>query len=77
MALVEIEDFNAWIDNKPIFNQSIKNKQEAYEKRIETSKNNDYTTGHLLYYLCHQKYYNLIGFINLIDLSRQTNTSIP
>ena len=37
------------------------------------SKNNDYTTGSLLNYLYHQKYYKLIG----IDLSRQTNTSIP
>ena len=37
------------------------------------SRNNDYTTGSLLDYLCHQKYYKLIG----IDLSRQTNTNIP
>ena len=37
------------------------------------STNNDYTTGSLLNYLYHQKYYKLIG----IDLSRQTNTSIP
>ena len=36
------------------------------------SRNNDYTTGNLLGYLYHQKYYKLIG----IDLSRQTNTSI-
>ena len=37
------------------------------------SRNDDYTTGNLLDYLYHQKYYKLIG----IDLSRQTNTSIP
>ena len=36
-------------------------------------RNNDYTTGNLLDYLFHQKYYKLIG----IDLLRQTNTSIP
>ena len=36
------------------------------------SRNNDYTTGYLLDYLYHQ-YYKLIG----IDLSKQTNTSIP
>ena len=35
------------------------------------SRNDDHTTGHLLDYLYHQKYYKLIG----IDLSRQTNTS--
>ena len=40
---------------------------------MEMSRNNDYTTENLLDYLYHQKYYKLIG----IDLSRQTNTSIP
>ena len=37
------------------------------------SRNNDYTTGILLNYLHHQNYYKLIS----IDLSRQTNTTIP
>ena len=37
------------------------------------SRNNDYTTGNLLDYLYHQKYYKLIGK----DLSRQRNNSIP
>ena len=37
------------------------------------SRNDDYTTGNLLDYLYHQRYYELIG----IDLSRQTNTNIP
>ena len=73
MPLVEIKDFNALIDNKPMFDQPVKSKQEAYEKLIEMSRNDDYTTGDLLDYLYHQKYYKLIG----IDLSRQTNTSIP
>ena len=36
-------------------------------------RNGDYTTGHLLHYLYQQHYYKLIG----MDLSRQTNTSIP
>ena len=31
MPLVEIKDFNALIDNKPFFDQPVKNKQEAYE----------------------------------------------
>ena len=38
MPLVEIKDFNALIDNKPFFDQPIKNKQEAYEKLIEMPK---------------------------------------
>ena len=37
------------------------------------SRNNDYRTGNLLDYSYHQKYYQIID----IDLSRQTNTSIP
>ena len=73
MPLVEIKDFNALIDNKPFFDHPVKNKQESYEKLIEMSRNDDYTTGNLLDYLYHQKYYKLIG----TDLSRQTNTSIP
>ena len=45
MPLVEMKNFNALVDNKSIFNQPVKNKQEAYEKFIEMSKNNDYATG--------------------------------
>ena len=37
MSLVEIKDFNALIDNKPFFDQPVKNKQDVYEKRIERS----------------------------------------
>ena len=72
MSLVEIKDFNALIDNKPFFDQPVKNKQEAYEKLIEMLNNDDYITGKLLDYLYYQKYYKLTG----IDLSRQTNTNI-
>ena len=67
MQLVEIKE-----TNKQFFDQLVKNKQESYEKLIEMSRNNDYTTGNLLGYLYHQKYYKLIG----INLSRQTNMSI-
>ena len=37
------------------------------------SRNDVYTTGNLLDFLYHQNYYN----ITCIDLSRQTNTTIP
>ena len=43
MPLVEITDFNALISNKPFLDQLVKNKQEAYEKLIEMSRNNEYT----------------------------------
>ena len=45
MPLVEMKDFNAFIDNKPFFDKSLKNKQEAYEKLIEMTKNDNCTTG--------------------------------
>ena len=60
-------DFNALINNKPFFDQAIKNAYEkAYEKLVEMSRNDGSTTGNLLDYLCHQYYYKLFR----IDLSR-------
>ena len=56
MPLVEIKHFNVLINNKPLFEQFIKNKQDAYEKLVEMSRNNEYTTGILLEHLYHQKY---------------------
>ena len=53
MPLVEIKDFNALIDNKPFFDQPVKNKQ-VYEKLIEMSRNDDYTTGNVLDFSYHQ-----------------------
>ena len=44
-----------------------------YEKLIEMSQNDDYTTADLLDHLYHRKLYKLIG----IYLSRQTNMSFP
>ena len=73
MPLVEMKDFNSFIDNKTFFDQPVKNKQEAHEKLIEMSRNNDYATGKLFDFSYHQNYYKLIG----TDLSRQTNTNIP
>ena len=72
MKLVEIKDFYALIRKEPFFDQPVKNKQEAYEKLIEMSRNDDYATGNLLNDLYHQKYYNIVG----IDLSRQKNTDV-
>ena len=40
---------------------------------MKMSQNNDYTTGNLLDFSCHEKFYKLIG----IDLSRQKNVSVP
>ena len=73
MSLVEIKAFNALIDIKQFFDQAVNNKEELYEKRVEMSRNDDYTTRNLLNYLYHQNYYKVIS----TDLSRQTNASIP
>ena len=53
MPLVEIKYFNALIDNEAFFDQLLKNKQKAYEKLIDMSRNNDYTTGNLLDFSYH------------------------
>ena len=44
----EIKDFNVLIDGESFFDLPVKNEKEAYEKIIEMSNNNDYTTGNLL-----------------------------
>ena len=56
MPLVEIKDFNAWSDNKLFSYQPIKNKQEAYGKLVEISRNDDYLIRNLLDYLYHQNH---------------------
>ena len=65
---VEIKDFNILIDRKTFFDLPVRNKEEAYGKIIEMSRNNDYTTGNLLDFGYFIKNYRLIEF----DLSKQT-----
>ena len=72
MPLVEFKDFNALIDNKSFFDQSMKSKEKAYEKHAKMSRTNNYTSGNSVDYLYHHNYYKFIG----IDLSRQKNSSI-
>ena len=72
MPLVELKDFNELTNNKPFFDQRVKNRQEAHEKRVEMSRNDDYTTEILLDFSYHQNYYKLVG---IEDLLRQTNTN--
>ena len=62
---IEITDFNVLIDGKSFFDVPVRNKEEAYEKIIEMSRNNDYTTGNLIDYEYFSKHYKLIA----IDLS--------
>ena len=70
---VEIKDCNVLIDGKSCFDLPVKNEEEAYEKIIEMSNNNDSTTGNLLDFAYFKKYYTLIA----IDLSKQTKLKDP
>ena len=70
---VEIKDFNVLNDGKSLFNLPVKNEEETYEKIIEMSNNNDYTTGNLLNFAYFKKTYKLIT----IDLSKQTKLKDP
>ena len=51
----------------------VKNEEEAYEKVIKMSNNNDYTTSNLLDFAYFLKNYRLIA----IDLSKQTKLKDP
>ena len=64
---------NVLIDGKNLFDLPVKNDEEAYEKIIDMSNNNDYTTGNLLDYAYYKKHYRLIA----IDLSKQTKFKDP
>ena len=51
----------------------VKDEEEAYEKIIDMSNNNDYTTGNLLDFGYFKENYKLIA----IDLSKQTKLKDP
>ena len=64
---VIVKGYNVIIDKLAFFDLPIKTEEEAYEKIIDISRNNKYTTGNLLYYDYFKKHYKLIA----IDLSKQ------
>ena len=61
------------LDGKILFNVSVKNEEEAYEKNMILGKNNDYTTGNLLDCEYFSEHYKLIS----IDLSKQIELENP
>ena len=70
---IQIKDFNVLIDGKSFFDLPIKNEEEAYEKIIDMSNNNNYMTGNLLDFAYYKENYRLIA----IDLSKQTKIKDP
>ena len=65
---VQIKDFSVLIDGKSFFDLPIKNEEEAYEKIIDMSNNDNYMTGNLLDFPYYKENYKLIA----IDLSKRT-----
>ena len=65
---VQIKDFNVLNDRNFFFDLPIKSEEEAYEKIIDMSNNNDYTAGNLLDFAYYKENNKLIA----IDLSKQT-----
>ena len=61
------------IDGKSFFDLSVKNEEETYEKIIEMSNNNDYTTGNSLDFGYFKENYKLVA----IDLNKQTKLKDP
>ena len=66
MPLVEIKYFNAFYFN-PFFDQPVESKQEACEKLIEMSRNDDYRTGNLLDYSYHTNILQQINFVGKVE----------
>ena len=46
-----------------LFDTPMKNKEEAYKKTIEISKNNDYTTGNLLDHVYFSNHYKQVAVV--------------
>ena len=64
---VMVKDNNVIIDKLAFFDLLVKAEEEAYEKIIDITRNNEFTTGNLLDYDYFKKHYKLIA----IDLSKQ------
>ena len=64
---IMVKDYNVIIDKLAFFDLPIKTEEEAYEKIIDISRNNEYTTDNLLDYDYFKNYYKLIA----VDLSKQ------
>ena len=62
-----VKDYNVIIDKLAFFDLPIKTEEEAYEKIIDISRNNEYTTGNSLDYDYFKNNYKLIA----TDLSKQ------
>ena len=70
---MEIKDSNVLIDGKTYFDLLVKNEEKTYDKTIEISRNNDYTSSNLLDFAYFKENYRLIA----TELSKQTKLKDP
>ena len=61
LPIVMVKDYNVIIDKLAFFDLPIKTEEEAHEKILDISRNNEYTTGNLLDYDYFKKYHKLIA----------------
>ena len=57
-----VKDYNVIIDKLAFFDLPIKTEEEAYEKNIDISRNNEYRRGNLLDYDYFKKHFNCNRF---------------
>ena len=67
LTRVMVKHCNVIFDKLAFFDLPIKTEEESYEKIIDISRNNEFTTGNLLDYDYFKKHYKLIA----IDLRKQ------
>ena len=72
-----LKDFNVLIDGESLFDLPVKIEEEAYEKIIDVSNDNDYTTGNLLDFVYFKKKRRKTNRLIAIDLSKQTKLKDP
>ena len=70
---VEIKDLNVLIDGKSFFALPVKNEEEAFEKIMEMSRNDDYILVIYWIFAYFKENYRFIA----IDLSKQTKSKDP
>ena len=56
-----VKDYNVIIDKLAFLDLPVKIEEEAYEKIVDISRNNEYTKGNLLDYVYFKKYYKLFA----------------
>ena len=76
LTKVLVKDFNIVIDKLAFFDLPIKTEEEAYEKIIDISRNNEYATGNLLDYDYFKKHYKLIAIYLSKQLVLQENEDL-